>query len=104
MKDFSNLSCRVESRWNILMYKALTRARIMLLSVIVAGNMPFRSMPLHFIHSLVLSSSSLKLNSFLETFATGGGDGTVSIWDGFNKRRLVQYPQYPTSIASLAFK
>jgi cell cycle arrest protein BUB3 len=28
----------------------------------------------------------------------------VSVWDGVNKKRLVQYPQYPTSIASLAFK
>lgn len=27
----------------------------------------------------------------------------VNIWDGFNKKRLRQYPQYPTSIASLDF-
>ncbi|CAG8770725.1 2389_t:CDS:2, partial [Racocetra fulgida] len=30
-------------------------------------------------------------------------DGVVNIWDGFNKKRLRQYPQYPTSIASLDF-
>ncbi|CAG8482890.1 12569_t:CDS:2, partial [Acaulospora morrowiae] len=37
------------------------------------------------------------------TFASGGSDGVVNIWDGFNKKRLRQYPQYPTSIASLDF-
>lgn len=25
------------------------------------------------------------------------------MWDGVNKKKLCQYPQYPTSIASLAF-
>lgn len=38
------------------------------------------------------------------TFATGGCDGNVSIWDGANKKRLSQLHQYPTSIASLAFR
>ncbi|KAI8898596.1 WD40-repeat-containing domain protein [Globomyces pollinis-pini] len=38
-----------------------------------------------------------------ETFASGGGDGVVSIWDGLNKKRLRQYPAYPTSISSLSF-
>jgi cell cycle arrest protein BUB3 len=37
------------------------------------------------------------------TFATGGCDGTVNVWDGQNKKRLVQYTGYPTSISSLAF-
>ncbi|CAE7660451.1 BUB3.1 [Symbiodinium microadriaticum] len=37
------------------------------------------------------------------TFATGGGDGTVNVWDGDNKKKLCQLHQYPTSIASLAF-
>lgn len=37
------------------------------------------------------------------TFATGGSDGFVNIWDGFNKKRLCQFHRYPTSIASLAF-
>lgn len=37
------------------------------------------------------------------TFATGGGDGVVNIWDGNNKKRLFQISSYPTSIASLAF-
>ncbi|WIA14224.1 hypothetical protein OEZ85_002763 [Tetradesmus obliquus] len=37
------------------------------------------------------------------TFATGGGDGVVNIWDGSNKKRLFQITGYPTSIASMAF-
>lgn len=37
------------------------------------------------------------------TFATGGGDGVVNVWDGLNKKRIVQYPKYPSSIASLSF-
>ncbi|KAJ8365558.1 hypothetical protein SKAU_G00143890 [Synaphobranchus kaupii] len=37
------------------------------------------------------------------TFATGGSDGFVNIWDPFNKKRLCQFHRYPTSIASLAF-
>jgi cell cycle arrest protein BUB3 len=37
------------------------------------------------------------------TFATGGGDGIINIWDGKNKKRLSQLRKYPTSIASLSF-
>ncbi|CAH2053293.1 unnamed protein product [Thlaspi arvense] len=37
------------------------------------------------------------------TFATGGCDGFVNIWDGNNKKRLYQYSKYPTSISALSF-
>lgn len=37
------------------------------------------------------------------TFATGGSDGFVNIWDGNNKKRLCQFHKFPSSIASLAF-
>lgn len=37
------------------------------------------------------------------TFATGGCDGVVSMWDGLNKKRITNLPRYPTSIASLDF-
>ena len=37
------------------------------------------------------------------TFATGGGDGIVNVWDGAHKKRLYQYPKYATSVAALAF-
>mmetsp|Transcript_51858 Transcript_51858/g.105568 ORF Transcript_51858/g.105568 Transcript_51858/m.105568 type:complete len:333 (-) Transcript_51858:67-1065(-) len=37
------------------------------------------------------------------TFATGGCDGKVIMWDGENKKRLQAPWAYPTSIAALAF-
>jgi len=37
------------------------------------------------------------------TFASGGCDGTVSVWDGENKKKLRNWSHYPTSISSLAF-
>jgi len=37
------------------------------------------------------------------TFATGGCDGMVSIWDGQNKKRLAQFHKYETSISAMAF-
>ena len=33
------------------------------------------------------------------TFATGGSDGLVNIWDGANKKRLCQFHKYPTSVS-----
>ncbi len=35
------------------------------------------------------------------TFATGGSDGFVNIWDGFNKKRLCQFHRYDTLQCSL---
>ncbi|GAD94782.1 nuclear pore complex subunit, putative [Paecilomyces variotii No. 5] len=37
------------------------------------------------------------------TFASGGGDGVVALWDGIAKRRIRQYQKYPASIAALSF-
>ncbi|KAG0048703.1 mitotic spindle checkpoint protein Bub3 [Gryganskiella cystojenkinii] len=37
------------------------------------------------------------------TFASGGSDGGVTLWDGFNKKRLRQYPKYPTSVSALSW-
>ena len=31
----------------------------------------------------------------------GGSDGFVSIWDGFNKKRLCQFKKYDNSVLSL---
>ncbi|KAJ8331717.1 mitotic spindle checkpoint protein Bub3 [Batrachochytrium dendrobatidis] len=47
--------------------------------------------------------NALAYNSKHGTFASGGADGVVNIWDGLNKKRIKQYPKYPTSISSLAF-
>ncbi|KAK5107623.1 hypothetical protein LTR62_000958 [Meristemomyces frigidus] len=37
------------------------------------------------------------------TFATGGGDGVVSVWDANTKRRVRQYQNMGASVASIAF-
>lgn len=37
------------------------------------------------------------------TFATGGSDGTVNVWDARNKKRLRQYATFPTGISALCF-
>ncbi|CAJ1931979.1 unnamed protein product [Sphenostylis stenocarpa] len=36
-------------------------------------------------------------------FATGDNEGYVSIWDAGSKRRLVELPKYPNSVASLSY-
>lgn len=47
--------------------------------------------------------NDISFHNGYNTFATGGSDGYVNIWDGFNKKRLCQFHRYPTSISSLAF-
>lgn len=37
------------------------------------------------------------------TFASGGGDGVVALWDAVNKRRIRQYQKFTASVAALAF-
>lgn len=47
--------------------------------------------------------NAISFHSGYNTFATGGSDGFVNIWDGLNKKRLCQFHKYPTSISSLCF-
>lgn len=47
--------------------------------------------------------NAISFHKKYNTFATGGSDGFVNIWDGYNKKRLCQFHRYPTSIASLSF-
>lgn len=47
--------------------------------------------------------NALAFHKGFGTFATGGCDGCVCIWDGQNKKRIAQLPRYPTSVAALAF-
>lgn len=47
--------------------------------------------------------NAIAFHGLYNTFATGGSDGFVNIWDGFNKKRLCQFHKYPSSIAALAF-
>ena len=37
------------------------------------------------------------------SFASGGGDGMVALWDATAKRRIRQYQRYPDSVAALSF-
>lgn len=37
------------------------------------------------------------------TFASGGGDGVVALWDGVAKRRIRQYQRFPASVQTIAF-
>lgn len=52
---------------------------------------------------LIYPVNAISFHSGYNTFATGGSDGYVSIWDGFNKKRLCQFHHYESSIAALAF-
>lgn len=52
---------------------------------------------------LVFPVNALAFHPTLGTFATGGCDGCVNVWDGAAKRRVCVLPKYPTSIAALAF-
>uniref|UniRef100_A0A0A9Z895 Mitotic checkpoint protein BUB3 n=1 Tax=Lygus hesperus TaxID=30085 RepID=A0A0A9Z895_LYGHE len=47
--------------------------------------------------------NALSFHPKYNTFASGGSDGFVNIWDGYNKKRLCQFHRYPLSITSLDF-
>jgi len=47
--------------------------------------------------------NAVAFHPLLGTFATGGCDGLVNVWDGKNKKRLCQFRKYPTSISALSF-
>ncbi|KAI0045634.1 WD40 repeat-like protein [Auriscalpium vulgare] len=47
--------------------------------------------------------NALAFHPQYNTFASAGSDATVSIWDHKVKKRLRQYPRYPSPVAALAF-
>jgi len=47
--------------------------------------------------------NALAFHPIYGTFASGGCDGVVNVWDGFAKKRICQYPRYQTSIAYLDY-
>ncbi|WVR08075.1 hypothetical protein IAU60_005121 [Kwoniella sp. DSM 27419] len=47
--------------------------------------------------------NALAYNPVHNTFASGGSDGFISIWDHNAKKRMKLYSKYPTSISALAF-
>jgi len=52
---------------------------------------------------VVYPVNALAFHPIHGTFASGGGDGVVALWDGVAKRRIRQYQRYPSSVAALAF-
>ena len=52
---------------------------------------------------VVYPVNALSFHPVYGTFASGGGDGVVALWDGIAKRRIRQYPRYLASVAALAF-
>lgn len=52
---------------------------------------------------IVYPVNSLAFHPVYGTFASGGGDGTVALWDAEAKRRMKQYQKFPDSVAALAF-
>lgn len=52
---------------------------------------------------VVYPVNALSFHPLYGTFASGGGDGVVALWDGIAKRRIRQYQKYPASVSSLSF-
>lgn len=53
---------------------------------------------------LVYPVNAVAFHPTYGTFATGGSDGVVSVWDAKQRKRVKQLsPKYPSSIASLSF-
>ena len=52
---------------------------------------------------IVYPVNALTFHPIHGTFASGGGDGVLALWDGVAKRRLRQYQKYPASVSCLAF-
>lgn len=52
---------------------------------------------------IVYPVNALAFHPIYGTFASGGGDGTVALWDAEAKRRMRQYQKFPYSVAALAF-
>ncbi|KAI9312160.1 WD40-repeat-containing domain protein [Dichotomocladium elegans] len=52
---------------------------------------------------VVYPVNALAFHPIYGTFASGGSDCVVSIWDGVNRKRIKQFPRYPDEISSLSF-
>lgn len=58
---------------------------------------------MYVLNELLIKIYIFSFHQGFNTFATGGSDGYVNIWDGFNKKRLCQFHRYNTGITSLCF-
>lgn len=52
---------------------------------------------------IVYPVNALAFNAVHGTFASGGGDGVVALWDAVAKRRIRQYQKYPSSVSAVSF-
>ncbi|KAJ5356949.1 hypothetical protein N7517_011558 [Penicillium concentricum] len=52
---------------------------------------------------VVYPVNALAFHPVFGTFASGGGDGVVALWDGISKRRIRQYQKYQNSVSAVAF-
>lgn len=52
---------------------------------------------------VVYPVNALAFHPVQGTFASGGGDGFVALWDGVAKRRIRQYQKYAASVSALSF-
>ena len=52
---------------------------------------------------IVYPVNALAFHPIHGTFASGGGDGFVALWDAVAKRRIRQWQRFPASVAALAF-
>ncbi|KAI5921548.1 WD40-repeat-containing domain protein [Camillea tinctor] len=52
---------------------------------------------------VVYPVNALAFHPAFGTFASGGGDATVALWDAEAKRRMKIYQKFPDSVAALAF-
>ncbi|RYP26466.1 hypothetical protein DL767_008028 [Monosporascus sp. MG133] len=52
---------------------------------------------------VVYPVNALAFHPTYGTFASGGGDATVALWDAEAKRRMKVYPKFADSVAALAF-
>ncbi|KIH89360.1 cell cycle arrest protein BUB3 [Sporothrix brasiliensis 5110] len=52
---------------------------------------------------VVFPVNALAFHPRYGTFASGGGDGTVALWDAEAKRRMKQYQKIPNSVWALSF-
>jgi cell cycle arrest protein BUB3 len=57
----------------------------------------------HRVDSTVYPVNAVAFHPRFGTFATGGCDGGVVLWDARLKKRLVALPRLPTSVSALAF-
>lgn len=52
---------------------------------------------------IVYPVNALAFHPIHGTFASGGGDGVIALWDATAKRRIRQYQKYPDSVAAISF-